>query len=109
MPPFEAIRETTFGSPEAAAERITAFLRSVYGWMCAGLVITAATAMAVASSESAVVAIAGNRLLFWGIVIAQLGLVMVLSGKVHTLARSTAAALFVAYSALTGVTLSVVL
>lgn len=109
MAPFEAARETTFASPEAAAERITAFLRSVYAWMCAGLAITAVTAMAVAASDSVVRTIAGNRLLFWGIIIAQLGIVMVLSGKVHTLARSTASALFIAYSTLTGVTLSFVL
>src|SRR5262245_3738977 len=109
MAPFEAARGTTFASPEVAAERITTFLRAVYAWMCAGLVITAVTAMAVASSESIVLAIATDRLLFWGLIIAQFGLVMVLAGKVHTLAQSTASALFVVYSMLTGVTLSFVL
>ncbi len=31
-------------SPTAAAERVTAFLRKVYGWMCAGLAVTALVA-----------------------------------------------------------------
>ena len=37
---------------EAAAERVTEFLRAAYGWMCAGLAITAATAWFVASSAT---------------------------------------------------------
>ena len=109
MTPFEATRDTTFASPEAAAERITSFLRSVYAWMCAGLVVTAATATFVASSPAMIDVIAGNRVIFWAIIIAQFGLVIALSAKVQTLPRSMASALFVAYSALTGVTLSFVL
>src|SRR5437773_302741 len=77
--------------------------------MCAGLAITAVTASAIASSPAVVVAIATNRLLFWGLVIAQLGIVWVLSARVQRLAASTASMLFIAYSALTGVTISFVL
>ena len=109
MQPYEVARGQTLASPEAAAERISAFLRSVYAWMCGGLAITAVTASVVAASPAIVGAIAGNRVLFWAIVIAQLGLVMVLSGRVQSLAASTASMLFIAYSALTGVTLSFVL
>ena len=54
-------------------------------------------------------AIATSTLLFWGLTIAQFGIVLVLSARVDRLTVSTAAALFVAYSALTGVTLSFVL
>jgi len=100
-------RVMTGGYP--AAERINDFLRGVYGWMGAGLAVTAATAWMVASSPSLVYAIASNRLLFWGLAIAQLGIVVVLSARVHRLAPATAAMLFVAYSVLTGVTMSFVL
>lgn len=109
MAQYEAARPTTFASPETAAERVSSFLRSVYAWMCGGLAVTAATAMVIAASPAIVTAIATNRLLFWGIVIAQLGIVFVLSGRVQTLASSTASILFIAYSALTGLTLSFVL
>ena len=94
---------------ERLNSQVAAFLRLVYGWMAAGLVITATTSWLVASSPTIAVAIASNRLLFWAIIIAQLGLVFALSARVHTLAPATASVLFVAYSALTGVTLSFIL
>jgi len=91
------------------AEVVADFLRGVYGWMCGGLAITAATAWVVASSPAIATAIFTNRLLFWAIIIAQFGIVITLSARVHRLAAGTASALFLAYSALTGVTLSFVL
>ncbi len=93
----------------AAVERVGSFLRAVYGWMCAGLGITAVTAWAIAASPAVVGAIASNRLLFWALVIAQLGLVVVLSARVQRLAPATAALLFALYAALTGVTFAFVL
>jgi FtsH-binding integral membrane protein len=92
-----------------ATERVTAFLRSVYGWMGAGLAVTATVAYLVAASPAIVETIAANRLLFWGIIIAQLGVVFVMSARVHRLSPSTASALFIAYAGLTGLTLSFVL
>lgn len=89
--------------------RVSAFLTAVYGWMCTGLVVTAASAWMVAGSPTLIRAIAGNRLVFWGLMIAQLGIVFALSARVQKMAASTAAALFVFYSALTGVTLSFLL
>jgi FtsH-binding integral membrane protein len=106
---YSATPDAAFTTTQASAERIGAFLRSVYGWMCLGLAITALTAGIVASSPSVVIAIARNSVLFWGLAIAQLGIVLVLSSRVQTLAASTAAALFVVYSMLTGVTLSFIL
>jgi uncharacterized protein len=91
------------------AERVNVFLRAVYGWMCAGLAITAAAAFVIAGSPAIVQAIASNRLLFWLLMGAQLGIVIALSARVEKMAASTASLLFVAYSALTGVTFSFVL
>lgn len=96
------------GSSEST-ERVAAFLRAAYGWMCIGLVITALTASLIAASPALVVGIARNPILFWGLFIAQLGIVVLLSARVDKLAASTASLLFVAYSALTGVTISFVL
>ena len=75
-------------------DRVTAFLSAVYGWMCIGLALTATTAWFIARSPTIVSAIASNRLLFWGLMIAQLGIVFVLSARVQRLAASTAALLF---------------
>jgi FtsH-binding integral membrane protein len=109
MAEYQVAPNIAVGTPEQALERVAGFLRRVYGWMCAGLAITALTAMYVAGSPGLIVAIAKNSLLFWGLVIAQFGIVLVLSGRVERMAASTASALFVAYSVLTGVTLSFVL
>ncbi len=91
------------------ADQASAFLSAVYGWMCAGLAITAVTAWYVVASPTIVRAIAANRALFWGLAIAQLGIVFVLSARVQQLAASTASLLFVLYSALTGMMLAFVL
>jgi uncharacterized protein len=108
---FRMMPGSTVGqiSAEAASERITAFLRLVYGCMCLGLLVTATVAFFVAASPDILITIARNRLLFWGIVIAQFGLVITMSARVHKLAPGVAAALFLGYSALTGVTMAFVL
>jgi hypothetical protein len=82
------------------ADQVGAFLGAVYGWMGIGLALTAATAWIIAQSPTLVAAIAGNRLVFWGLLIAQLGIVFVLSARVQQLAASVASLLFILYSAL---------
>jgi FtsH-binding integral membrane protein len=106
---YETTPQTAFSTPYAAEERITAFLRSVYGWMAAGLAVTAGVAWVVAGSPQVVYAIASNRALFWGLLIAQLGVVIVLSARVQKMSAGTASLLFLLYSALTGLTMSFIL
>ncbi len=105
--------ETTRGSaalPTAAdAARVTAFLRMVYGWMCVGLGITAFVAFTVTGSPALVRTIASNQILFFALILAELGLVFYLSSRATRLAPSTAIGLFVLYAALNGVTMSLVL
>jgi len=91
------------------AERVSAFLTKVYGWMGIGLGITAVVAFVVAGSPTLVRMLVGNQLIFFGLVLAELGLVFYLSARVQSLEPAAAAGLFVAYSALNGVTLSVIL
>lgn len=93
----------------AAGARVAMFLRAVYGWMFLGLAVTAAVAWYVASSPAILSAIVGNRVLFWAILLAPLGLVIFLSARVAKLAPTTAAALFLVYSGLTGVMFAFVL
>lgn len=94
---------------ERVAARITAFLSRVYGWMFVGLLITAVTAYGVASSPALIEAVIVNRIVFWGLIIAQLGLVFYLAARVEHMAPTTAAGLFMLYSAMVGVTSSVIL
>ena len=105
MTPASAFETTTV----AGAERVTAFLRKVYGWMVVGLGVTAAVAFGVAASPALVQAIFGNPILFFGLIIAELGLVFFLSARVNKIAPGTAAVLFLVYSAFNGATLAMVL
>lgn len=110
MDRFEMTPRTAFETPLAiGADRVTAFLRKVYGWMFVGLAITAATAFVVAGSPTLVQAIFGNPILFIALIVAELGLVIALSARVDRMAPRTAAVLFVTYSALNGATLSAIL
>ena len=109
MAEFNPVPASTSLTAGADAERVNAFLRSVYGWMCAGLGVTAFVALTVAGSPTMVRAIASNQLLFFGLILAELGLVFYLSARASRLAPNTAMGLFVLYAALNGVTLSLVL
>ena len=102
--------DTAFpATAEASAERVTAFLRKVYGWMFAGLAVTAAVASTVAGSPTLLQHIFSNQFLYLGLILAELGLVFYLSARVQTLAPNVAMTLFMVYSALNGVTLSFIL
>ncbi|MBI2494697.1 MAG: Bax inhibitor-1 family protein, partial [Candidatus Rokubacteria bacterium] len=94
-------------SPIQVAERISAFLWKVYGWMAIGLGLTAVVAFAVVGSPELLRTLVGNRLVFFALIIAELGLVFYLSARATRMAPGTAAGLFAVYSALNGVTLSV--
>lgn len=90
-------------------ERVTNFLRKVYGWMFCGLGITALVSYTMLSSPGLVQSLVANHLVFLALFVAQLGLVFYLSARIDRLSVSTATWLFVLYSALTGVTFSVIL
>src|SRR5437762_4762749 len=107
MNPFDRNPATAFPGSVATAERVTAFLRTVYGWMCAGLAVTGVVAYMVASSPALLHALVSNYMLVIGLFIGQLALVFYLSARAHRLAPGTATAVFLGYAALTGVTLSV--
>ena len=85
-----------------------ALIRQVYAWMGAGLAVTAFMALITLSSPVILSAITGNRLVFYGLMIGELALVFTLSGAINRLSATTASLMFVAYSALNGVTLSIV-
>jgi FtsH-binding integral membrane protein len=100
-------RETVLVQGASDVER--RFMASVYRWMTLGLGLTALVAFSVATSESALSLILGNRLVFFGLILAELGLVIALSAAATRMSAATAGGLFLLYSALNGATLSVVL
>lgn len=92
---------------QTTAVATNTLIRSVYIWMCTALLLTGATASLIAQMPSVVETIISNSILFWGLLIAQFGLVWAISARVNQFSLGTLSALFMLYSFLTGVTFSV--
>lgn len=82
-------------------------MRSVYTWMTLALVITGLTAMYMAKSLTLLNMMMQNSMMFWGLLIAEVALVMYLSVRINKISFTTATLLFIAYSILNGATLSI--
>jgi uncharacterized protein len=83
-------------------------LWATYRWMAAGLGVTGIVAMLVASSPAALEVVLGNRLVFYVLLFAQLGLVLAFNSVAVRARTPAVAAMFLGYAALTGVTTSVI-
>jgi FtsH-binding integral membrane protein len=90
----------------ARQEASTIFLAKVFNWMAAGLGITGLVAFFTANTGLAMAIIASP--LFFVLIIAELGLVFYLSARIEKIQAGTATGLFVGYSVLNGLTLSVI-
>jgi len=102
-------REKSLTLNQMRVQAQTLFLAKVFNWMFIGLLVTAACAFLTANSKTALEVIFGNRLVFFGLVIAELGMVFTLASRIERLSTTAATTLFLLYSALNGVTLSAVL
>ena len=97
-------------SLQQANEKISQrFIAAVYGWMVAALAISGIAAFAVFNSETLLYFIFGSRFTFLGLIIAELALVFILSAGIRRMSFPVAAASFVIYSIVNGLTLSSVL
>lgn len=88
--------------------RERSILKNVYMWMTAGLGITGVVALGIASNPRMIQALYSGRFTFLLIIFAQFGLVMYMSARLHTMSTGAATLGFAAYSALMGVTMSVI-
>lgn len=98
----------TFSASYSSSNAITTLFKSVYLQMAAALAITGLTAWFVASNPSIFFSIFGNGFGVWGLLIAQIVLVIWLSARIWKMSMGTATILFILYSVLTGVSLSVI-
>lgn len=100
------ILQQTLGKEQNAV--FAKLMRSVYLWMVLALVITGLTAAYVANSPAYISALTNNPVLFYGVIIAELALVFILSGRIHKMSFTSASLMFILYSLLTGVSLSTI-
>jgi uncharacterized protein len=84
-----------------------AFIAKVYRWMAAGLAVTGLFALGVTESPGLQRVILGNPIVFFGLIIAELVMVVAFTPVVRRATFATAAAMFLAYCAVSGLTLSV--
>jgi len=88
------------------ADKMRLAMRQVYLWMTVGLLLTAGVAYAVVSTP--LILLVANQLVFFGLVIAELALVVFLASRVTRMSPATAVGLFFVYAALNGVTMSLI-
>ena len=98
--------QSRYITPEDVEREQAAFMAQVYGWMSVALLITAVVSIYTASSKAMTDFIFGNRPVFYGLLIGEVLMVLGLSSRIDRMKASTATALFIAYSALNGLTMA---
>lgn len=89
---------------EKSTSRVQTYISHVYGWMTVGLLLTALVAWYASTNLQLL------QLLYrgmWVLLIAELGLVFVISGFINRLSGAAATTLFMLYSVLNGCTFSI--
>ena len=93
----------------AAVSLTNSVMRRVYFKMFLAMIVTAVTSVFVAGNEAILTLIFSSRVAPIVLLVLQVGVVLILSGRIQKLSTGTASLLFYLYSVLTGVTLSVIL
>jgi FtsH-binding integral membrane protein len=101
-------RNNSYPALPASTAAASGFFAKVYSWMTAGLALTALASVMTLSSETMLNLIFGNRLAFYALILGELGLVVALSAAINRISAATATLMFLAYSALNGVTFATI-
>ncbi|MBI9076553.1 MAG: Bax inhibitor-1/YccA family protein [Desulfatibacillum sp.] len=96
----------TYQSAEQVKTRVNAFILSVYNWMFIGLGLTGVVAYSTFRIPALSKLIFSTPGVFFALMIGELAMVFILVGRITKMQASTATAMFVAYSALNGLTMS---
>ena len=92
-----------------SVEGFNSFLSKVFMWMFIGLLTTAFTAFIVASTPALYYLIRSNQILFFGLIIGEFALVITLSRNALKYSYQKTVGLFLLYSFVNGLTLSIYL
>ena len=95
-------------SSASIAAETARFMTKVYTWMTFGILLTGFIAWKIGNDATLAMSIASNKILFYGLLIAQIAAVFTLSLAIKKISSTLAALLYFSYAALTGVTLSVI-
>ncbi len=103
---METATHDNLKSPAAIAELQRSFVLRVYGWMALGLAVTATASLYTIADPNLAGAVFNHPLLSGLLFLVELALVLVLTARIGTLGVRTARLAFLAYAALTGVSLT---
>ena len=90
----------------AVARQTNSVMKRVYVRMFIGLIVSAFCALGVASSPSLVQLVFGNKIVFWGLIIAMFAMAILIPVRMMKMSSGTVLVLFLIYSALMGTFLS---
>ena len=85
------------------------FINKVYAWMCLALTVTGFIAFRTVQSQTLLQLVFGNSIILIGLFIVELGIVFWMSKNIAKISSNMAIGLFLLYSALNGLTLSILL
>lgn len=94
-----------YGNKEHSVSEV---FSKVFGWMFGGLLVTGLTAFYTAHTPWLLERILTNNIYWIGLLIAELVLVITLTGRVHKMSKGAAITSFMLYSVVNGLTLSVI-
>ncbi len=101
-------RGYSYDTSVSTATVFSTLMKKVYVWMTLALTLTGMTAYYVNINEALMYSIFSNQAAFWGLMIAEIAVVLILAAAINKLSFPVAAILMAAYSILNGVTLSAV-
>lgn len=90
---------------EQSGGRVQVYMNYVYGWMTVGLILTGIVAWFVSNNNAIMSAIFSSGLM-WVLILAEFGLVFVLSSMINRLSGTAATAMFMLYSVLSGLSIA---
>lgn len=91
-----------YGTKSQVVAQTSNVMKRVYVRMCIGLIISAFCAMGIASSPEAVAFIFGNRIVYWGMVIAMFAMAFIIPARLNRMSTSSVLICFLVFSALMG-------
>lgn len=99
--------ENLSSAANVSKTNVAQLVKNVYMWMTLALGVTGVVSLAVAGSEQLMRMVFSNSAIFWVLLIAEIGLVFYISARIMKISFATATTLFMLYSVLNGLTLSV--
>ena len=84
------------------------YMTKVYNWMALALFVTGVVAYITATTPQMIGYIVSSKLVFYGLILGELGLVVYLTARIQKMSQTTAITSFLIYSVLNGLTLSVI-